>query len=320
MSEICYDVCILGGGPAALTAAIYTTRAKLSTILFEGAEDAGGQLTQTTEVENFPGFPEGVMGFDLVWKMREQARHWGTDIRSLQAEKVQHLAQSRLFRVFYRNDKSMATVLAKSVIVATGSTGKRLNFTNSESFWNRGITGCAVCHGGLPLFRNQRLFVVGGGDSAMEDALYLTKFASEVVIVHRRDVFRASKIMQERVFAQPKIKILWNSEVVKVDGDQTLRSVSVLNKLDGTVQVYDAGGMFYAIGHTPNTSTVGHMVQLDEEGYILTDYLTTVTSVPGIFAAGDVRANDKKYKQAIVAAGSGCKASLDVIDYLQAWA
>lgn len=314
--EICYDVCILGGGPAAHSAAIYTTRAKLSTILFEGAEDPGGQLTQTTLVENFPGFPEGVMGYDLIDKMRSQSKHYGTDIRSKTAESVQLVPSypAHLFRVFFDNGQ---TVLAKSLIVATGSTGKRLTFPNSEQFWNRGITGCAVCHGGLPLFRNKRLFVVGGGDTAMEDALYLTKFASEVVIVHRRDRFRASQIMQGRVTANPKIRVLWDSEVVQVDGDQTLRSVTVRNNRDHSVKSYEAGGMFYAIGHTPNSAIIAGLTTLDDEGYILTDYLTTATSVPGLFAAGDVRAHDKKYKQAVVAAGTGCKAALDVMDYLQ---
>lgn len=312
--EICYDVCILGGGPAAHSAAIYTTRAKLSTILFEGSEDPGGQLTQTTMVENFPGFPEGVMGYDLMEKMRAQSVHYGTDIRSTTAENVQHLQSGRipLYRIYFDGK----TVLAKTVIVATGSTGKRLTFVNSEQFWNNGITGCAVCHGGLPLFRNKRLFVVGGGDSAMEDAMYLTKFASEVVIVHRRDRFRASQIMQGRVLANPKIRVLWDSEVVQADGEQTLRSITVRNNRDGSVKSYEAGGLFYAIGHTPNSAIVSHLTALDEEGYILTDYLTTATQMPGLFAAGDVRAHDKKYKQAVVACGTGCKAALDVIEYL----
>jgi thioredoxin reductase (NADPH) len=315
--EICYDVCIVGGGPAAHSAAIYTTRAKLSTVLFEGAEDIGGQLTQTTTVENFPGFPAGVMGYELMEKMRAQSVHYGTDIRSKRVDAIHTVmtaSSMHLFRVFFDNHKS--TILAKTVIVASGSTGKRLTFPSAEQFWNRGITGCAVCHGGLPVFRNKRLFVVGGGDTAMEDSLYLTKFASEVVIVHRRDRFRASQIMQERVFANPKIRVLWNSEVVGVDGDNTLRSVTVRNNTDGTTFTYEAGGMFYAIGHTPNTAMVADLVQLDDEGYILTDYLTTATSVPGLYAAGDVRANDKKYRQAIVAAGTGCRAALDVIEYL----
>lgn len=317
MSELCFDVCIIGGGPAAHSAAIYTTRAKLSTVMFEGgSEEAGGQLTQTTMVENFPGFPDGVMGFDLVEKFRSQSLKWGADIRSFMADQIQLVQQApNLYRVFY--DHNSKTILARSIILASGSTGKRLHFPNADKFWNRGITGCAVCHGGLPLFRNKRLFVVGGGDSAMEDAIYLTKFASEVVIIHRRNSFRASKIMQERVFANPKIKILWDCEVVQADGDATsLRTITVRHLTDSTLHTYEAGGMFYAIGHTPNTQLVANLAQLDDEGYIVTDYLSSRTNVPGLFAAGDVCAVDKKYKQAIVAAGSGCKAGMDVIDYM----
>lgn len=318
MSEICYDVIIIGGGPAGLASAVYCVRARLSTLLFEGTNDiAGGQLTQTTIVENYPGFPNGILGFDLISNMRDQALKWGTIIETHYVSHIEKVNYEKyhLFRVHYFNK----TVLAKTVIVASGSTAKRLVFDGSDTFWNRGITSCAVCHGSLPIFRNKPLFVVGGGDTAMEDALYLTKYTNQVYIVHRRDRFRASQIMQERVFSSDRITILWNSEIVEAKGSDYLQTLTIYNHKEKTYKVYEANGLFYAIGHTPNTGMLSNLVELDSEGYILTDpmaELSTMSSVPGIFVAGDVKSIDKKYKQAIIASGSGCKASMDVMEYL----
>lgn len=315
-----YDICIIGGGPAAHSSAVYCSRSMLETILFEGSVDQGGQLIQTTHVENYPGFPEGIMGYDLCTKFREHSEKWGTTILSEFVSSISYENDNKVFVVYYgENGEKKSYILCKSIILATGSKAKSLLFQNSELFWNRGITGCAVCHGALPMFRNKPLFVVGGGDTAMEDALFLSRYSKQVYIIHRREQFRASKIMQQRVLSNPNITVLWNSEVVCADGNDNLESVSIMNNKTGDISQYKASGLFYAIGHSPSTDFLKNSdisVNMDEEGYILTYPDSTKTSVKGIFAAGDVRASDKKFKQAIVASGTGCKAALEAIDYV----
>ena len=311
-----YDICIIGGGPSSHSAAIYSSRSMLKTILFEGSIDQGGQLIQTTHIENYPGFPEGILGYDLCLKFREQSEKWGTEIVSEFVSGISYNDNNKLFIVYYGNNNY---ILCKSIIIGTGSKAKSLVFENSEKFWNKGITACAVCHGALPMFRNKPLFVVGGGDTAMEDALFLARYSKDVYIVHRRDSFRASKIMQERVFSNSNIKILWNSEIICSDGNQFLETISIMNNKNGEISQYKASGLFYAIGHSPSTDFLKNSdisINMDEEGYILTYPDSTQTSVKGIFAIGDVRASDKKFKQAIVACGTGCKAALEAIEYL----
>ncbi|CAI9110425.1 OLC1v1010440C2 [Oldenlandia corymbosa var. corymbosa] len=306
-------LCIIGSGPAAHTAAIYAARAELKPILFEGwmANDIapGGQLTTTSEVENFPGFPEGIGGLELTDKFRQQSVRFGTEIFTETVSRVD--LSKRPFEIF----ADTKTVLADSVIVATGAVAKRLNFPGSETFWNRGISACAVCDGAAPIFRNKPLAVIGGGDSAMEEANFLTKYGSEVYIIHRRDEFRASKIMQNRALTNPKIKVLWNSAVEEAYGTKVLEGLKVKNLVSGEVLDLKANGLFFAIGHEPATKFLGGQLELDSDGYVVTKPGTTHTSVKGVFAAGDVQ--DKKYRQAITAAGSGCMAALDAEHYLQ---
>lgn len=329
MGDEIYDICIIGGGPAGHSAAIYSSRSMLKTVLFEGCTDQGGQLTQTTHVENYPGFPDGILGYELCLKFREQSEKWGTEIisefvESIEKEYIYNQENDKeneeknnyIFTVNY-SDKNIKT---RSIIITTGSKAKKLSFQNSNVFWNRGITGCAVCHGALPMFRNKPLFVVGGGDTAMEDALFLSRYTKQVYIVHRRDKFRASKIMQERVFSNPTITILWDSEVIYADGDNSLAYLNILNNKTGETTHHNASGLFYAIGHSPSTEFLREnnniKIDMDEEGYLFTFPDTSKTTVVGIFAAGDVKASDKKCKQAIYAAGSGCKAALEAIEYL----
>ncbi|GLU19642.1 hypothetical protein SLE2022_358800 [Rubroshorea leprosula] len=313
-------VCIIGSGPAGHTAAIYAARAELKPILFEGwmanGIAPGGQLTTTTEVENFPGFPEGIHGIELMDKCRKQSLRFGTQIFTETVNKVDF--SSSPFKVF----TDSRSVLADSVIVATGAIAKRLNFPGSgsppEGFWNKGISACAVCDGAAPLFRNKPLAVIGGGDSAMEESTFLTKFASKVYIIHRRDAFRASKIMQARAVANPKIEVIWNTVVEEAygGGDRgTLEGLKIKNLVTNEVSDLKVSGLFFAIGHEPATKFLDGKLQLDSGGYIVTKPDSTHTSVRGVFAAGDVQ--DKKYRQAITAAGAGCKAALDAEHYLQ---
>lgn len=313
-------LCIIGSGPAAHTAAIYAARAELKPILFEGwmANDIapGGQLTTTSDVENFPGFPDGILGMEIMDRCRNQSLRFGTQIFTETVTKVDFSANP--FKV-YTDSKA---VTADAVIVATGAVAKRLAFPGSGDgkggFWNRGISACAVCDGAAPIFRNKPLAVIGGGDSAMEEANFLTKYGSKVYIIHRRDTFRASKIMQNRALSNPKIEVVWNSAVVEAygEGDKgVLGGLKVKNVVSGEVSDLKVSGLFFAIGHEPATKFLGGQLELDSESYVVTKPGTTLTSVRGVFAAGDVQ--DKKYRQAVTAAGTGCMAALDAEHYLQ---
>lgn len=312
-----HKVVIIGSGPAAHTAAIYTARANLNPIMYEGfmagGIAAGGQLTTTTEVENFPGFPDGISGPELMERMRKQSLRFGTTIITETISKVDFTSRPfKLWREGFENDEP---ILTHSVIIATGATAKRLNIKGEDLYWQKGISACAVCDGALPLFRNKPLVVVGGGDSACEEANYLTKFGSIVYLIHRRDQLRASKIMQERTLKNPKIKIIWNTVVIEALGNNVLQKVKLQNLKTNEITELEASGLFYAIGHKPNTEPFKGQIELDDDGYIITKPGTTQTNIPGIFAAGDVQ--DKKYRQAITAAGSGCMAALECEKYLE---
>ena len=301
------NVVIIGSGPAAHTAAIYAGRANLEPLMFEGflaaGVAAGGQLTTTTEIENFPGFTS-IGGPELMHRMREQSLHCATRIRTETVERVD--LSSRPFKIY---PEEGGEILAKTVIIATGATAKRMHVPNEALLWQKGISACAVCDGGLPFFRNKPLVVIGGGDTAVEEATYLTKFASKVYLVHRRDELRASKAMQQRAFNTPKLEIIWDTQLVDVYGEQFLEGVELKNVKTGEASKLPAAGLFYAIGHTPNTAFLGGQLKTDESGYILTEPGSTRTSVPGVFAAGDVQ--DHVYRQATTSAGTGCMAALD---------
>lgn len=306
------NLVIIGSGPAAHTAAIYTGRAKLNPLLYEGMMAggiaAGGQLTTTTDVENYPGFPEGIFGPDLMVRMREQSLKCGARIETKTVDKVD--LSKRPFKVFV----GVKSIETKSLIVATGATAKRLGILGEARLWQKGISACAVCDGGLPIFRNQILVVIGGGDTAGEEALYLTKFASKVILVVRRDVLRASKAMQERVLSDAKIEVQWNTNAMEALGENALTAVRIKNNKTNKELTLEAGGLFYAVGHQPNTAFLNGQIDLDDVGYIKTIPGTTRTNVEGVFACGDVQ--DKVYRQAITAAGSGCMAALEAERYL----
>ena len=315
---------IIGSGPAGWTAAIYAARANLRPLVFEGALTEEnrlrgtlplGQLNLTTEVENYPGFPDGVSGPELMLKMREQAERYGTRILT---EDIEHIDLTR--RPFVMKDSAGATREAHAVIIATGASANYIGLESEGKFKNRGVSACAVCDGALPRFRHKNLIVVGGGDSAAEEGNYLTKFASQVTLVHRRDnMSKASKIMADRLLANPKVKPVWDSVVEEVLGDDEkgMTAVRVKNLKTGHDYVVEAAGLFVAIGHTPNTQFLRGQIELDEKGYIcLKDAFRTTTSVEGVFAAGDVA--DSTYRQAITAAGMGCKAALDAERWLGA--
>ncbi len=306
------QLAIIGSGPAAFTAAIYAARANLNPIVFEGfmSGPSGGQLMTTTEVENFPGFPDGVLGPELMIKFRMQAERFGTTILTEDVVSVD------LGKHPFLVSGSSTRVMADALIVATGATAKRLEIEGAGDgeFWQKGVTACAVCDGAAPIFRNKPLFVIGGGDSAVEEAVFLTKYGSRVYIVHRRDQLRASKIMAERAMKHPKIEILWNSAIDKIMGDQVVRKVILKNLVTGAKEEREAGGVFFAIGHQPNTGFLAGQLETNETGYLIVKKGSTYTSREGVFAAGDVQ--DPTYRQAITAAGTGCMAALDAERWL----
>jgi thioredoxin reductase (NADPH) len=298
-------VLIIGSGPAGLTAAIYAARADLEPFMIEGME-RGGQLMITTDVENYPGFPDGVMGPDLMEQMRKQAERFGTRIVSSDVTDVDF--SQRPFTVSVGQD----AYSADTVIISTGASARWLGVEGEERLRGFGVSACATCDGFF--FRDKELLIVGGGDTAMEEALFLTKFASKVTVVHRRDEFRASPIMVDRVLDHPKIDVLWDSVVVEIVGDTLVTGAKIRNVKTDEIADFTADGVFVAIGHTPNTGVFDGELELDEAGYILVDPGTTVTSVEGVFAAGDV--TDKIYRQAVTAAGMGCQAALDAQRWL----
>lgn len=300
-------VLIIGSGPAGLTAAIYSSRARLNPLMIEG-EEAGGQLMITTEVENYPGFEHGVTGPDLISLMRKQAERFGTRFITRNVSKVDF--SQRPFKVWVGKDLH----LAETVIISTGASAKWLNLPSEKSYYNKGVSACATCDGAF--FKDQIVGVVGGGDTAMEEAQFLTRFASEVHVFHRRDSFRASKIMAERVLKHPKIKVHWNTEVTEIIGDgKFLTGVQLGNTQTGASTPFALQGLFIAIGHKPNTDLFKEQITLHETGYIATQPGTSYTNIPGIFACGDVQ--DSVYRQAITAAGTGCMAAIDSERWLE---
>ncbi len=306
MSDV-ENVVIVGSGPAGYTAAIYAARAELNPVLLEGAVTAGGALMNTTEVENFPGFPEGVMGPELMTQMRTQAEKFGARIVTQDAVELQ--VDGDIKTVV---DDAGTVYRAKSVILAMGSGYRELGVPNEKRLSGHGVSWCATCDGFF--FRNQHIAVVGGGDSAMEEATFLTRFAEKVTIIHRRDAFRASPIMAERALQNPKIEVLWNSTVTDVLGQDKVTGVEVRDTVTGASSTLDVAGLFVAIGHDPRSELIKGQVELDGEGYVVVDGRSTRTNVSGVFAAGDLV--DHTYRQAITAAGSGCAAALDAQHYL----
>jgi thioredoxin reductase (NADPH) len=300
-------VLIVGSGPAGLTAALYAARANLHPIVIEGAE-AGGQLMLTTEVENYPGFPTGILGPELMGKMREQAARFGAEFVTANASKVD--LSGSPFHAWVDDEQYSG----KSLIISTGAKAKMLGLDSERKLLGRGVSTCATCDGFF--FRSKALAVVGGGDSALEEAIFLTRFATKVTIVHRRDRLRASKVMQDRAYANPKIDFAWNSVVEEVQGDDAVCGIRLRNIEDNTESVLDVAGVFVAIGHLPNTELFEGQVGMDEAGYILVDQPGTATSVEGVFAAGD--AVDHIYRQAVTAAGTGCAAAIDAERWLEA--
>jgi len=306
MSEIS-DVVIVGSGPAGYTAAIYAARAQLKPIIYEGSVTAGGALMNTTEVENFPGFADGVMGPELMESMRKQVARF--DAKIITDDIVSMKLDGEIKEL---TDGSGNTVRAKSVILAMGSAYKEIGLKNEKRLSGRGVSWCATCDGFF--FRDQVIAVVGGGDSAMEEATFLTKFASKVVLIHRRDSFRASKIMVERAAANPKIEFLFNHEVIDVLGDEKVSGLKLKNTVSGEESIKDFTGLFVAIGHLPRSGLVAGQVELNSEGYVQVEGRSTKTKIAGVFACGDLV--DYTYRQAITAAGSGCQAALDAERFL----
>ncbi len=300
-------VIIIGSGPAGYTAAIYSSRALLKPLMFEG-EESGGQLMITTEVENFPGFPKGVTGPELMELLRAQAERFGTELIRKNITKVD--MSSRPFKVW----QGTTEYHAETLVIATGATAKYLGLESEKKFYNKGVSACATCDGAF--FRNMKVAVVGGGDTAMEEALFLTRFATEVYIIHRRDHFRASKYMAEKALAHPKIKPVWDTEVIEVSGDQFVSGLKVKNLKTSAVSDLAVEGLFIAIGHKPNSDLFKSQLDMDETGYIKTKPHSSASSVDGVFVCGDVQ--DHIYRQAITAAGSGCMAAIDSERWLAA--
>lgn len=307
-------VVIVGSGPAAYTAAIYAARANLEPLVFEGffSGEPGGQLMTTTDVENYPGFPEGIQGPELMSRMRKQAERFDTTILTEDVKRV------NLKKYPFVVMGSETEIEAETLIIATGATAKRLDVpgTRDGEFWQRGVTACAICDAAAPIFRDKDLYVIGGGDTAVEEALFLTKYGKKVFIVHRRDELRASKVMAERALKHPKIEVVWDHVLIKAEGENVLTSVTVQNVKTKEVTKREAAGIFFAIGHVPNTAFLEGQVDTHESGYISVKPGSTYTSVDGVFAAGDVQ--DPHYRQAVSAAGSGCMAALDAERWLTA--
>ncbi|RCL54563.1 MAG: thioredoxin-disulfide reductase, partial [Synechococcus sp. MED-G70] len=304
-SETVENLVIVGSGPAGYTAAIYAARANLQPLLITGFQRGGipgGQLMTTTDVENFPGFPDGVLGPDLMDLMRAQAVRWGTHLLEADADEID-LSQ-RPFRI----KADGRTLLTHALVIATGASANRLGLPSEERFWSSGISACAICDGATPQFRNAELAVVGGGDSACEEAVYLTKYGSHVHQIVRSEQLRASAAMADRVRANPAITLHWNSEVVDVSGNGWMESLTLRDRSTGDQASLAAKGLFYAIGHTPNTDLLKEQLSLDAKGYVITEPGRPETSIEGVFAAGDVA--DAEWRQGITAAGSGCKAAL----------
>ncbi|MBZ2197013.1 thioredoxin-disulfide reductase [Occultella gossypii] len=304
-----HDVVIIGSGPSGYTAAVYAARAGLAPIVFAGSVTAGGALMNTTDVENFPGFPSGVLGPELMEKMQEQAERFGADVRY---EDVTSVRLAGDIKTVTTEDGE--EISARAVILATGSAYKEMGLPEEKQFSGRGVSWCATCDGFF--FKDQDILVVGGGDSAMEEALFLTRFGKTVTVVHRRDELRASKIMAERALNDPKISFAWNSEIVAIHGDAKVSGATLRDTVTGQTREVGASGIFVAIGHLPRTELLAGQIDLNSEGYVDVEHPSTRTNLPGVFAAGDVV--DHHYRQAITAAGTGCAAALDAERYLAA--
>jgi len=301
------DLVIVGSGPAGYTAAIYASRAQLSPVLYEGSVTAGGALMTTTEVENFPGFVDGVMGPELMESMRKQAARFGTELITDDVVEMDLKSEIKTIK-----DGSGNVVQARAVILATGSAYRHIGLANEDRLSGRGVSWCATCDGFF--FRDQTIAVVGGGDSAVEEATFLTKFASKVVLIHRRDSLRASKIMADRALNDPKIEMLWNTEVVDILGENKVEALALKNTVTGELSQRDFTGLFVAIGHIPRSELLIGQIDCDNEGYVKVEGRSTKTNLPGVFACGDLV--DHTYRQAITAAGSGCQAALDAEKFL----
>ncbi|HEX3930339.1 MAG TPA: thioredoxin-disulfide reductase [Nocardioides sp.] len=300
------DVIVVGSGPAGYTAAVYAARASLHPLVFEGSVTAGGALMNTTEVENFPGFRDGIMGPALMDEMRAQAERFGAELVPDDVVSMELTGDIKTVRT------ATGSFRARAVILATGSAYRKLGLPREEELSGRGVSWCATCDGFF--FRDQHIAVVGGGDSAVEEATFLTRFGSKVTMIHRRGELRASKIMQERAFADPKLEFLWDSEVAAVNGDDRLESVTVRSTVDGSESELPVTGLFIAIGHDPRSELLEGQVDLDDDGYVVAAHPATETNLPGVFACGDLV--DHHYRQAVTAAGTGCAAALDAERYL----
>ncbi len=302
------NVIVIGSGPAGYTAALYSARASLNPLVLEGSVTAGGALMTTTEVENFPGFRDGIMGPALMDEMRTQAERFGAELIADDAIEVDLSGHLKIVKT------ATETYTARSVILATGSGYRKLGLPREEELSGRGVSWCATCDGFF--FRDQAIAVVGGGDSAIEEATFLTRFGQKVYLIHRRDELRASKIMQERAFADPKLEILWNSEIAEINGDERLESVTLRDTVTGDTRPLAVTGLFIAIGHDPRSELLAGQVDLDDDGYVLVHHPSTHTNLPGVFASGDLV--DHHYRQAVTAAGTGCAAALDAERYIAA--
>jgi thioredoxin reductase (NADPH) len=300
------DVIVIGSGPSGYTAALYAARAQLKPLVFEGSVTAGGALMQTTDVENFPGFPDGIMGPELMDSLRKQAERFGAELVADDVTSVDLTVSPKVVRT------DSETYLARAVIIATGSKYRELDVPGEKLLAGHGVSWCATCDGFF--FRGQDIAVVGGGDSALEEAMFLTRFATSVTLIHRRDTLRASKIMQERAFTNPKIKFQWDSEVLEAIGDGKLSALRVRNVKDGTESELPVTGVFIAIGHDPRSELFAGQLETDAEGYLLVEQPSTRTAIEGVFACGDVV--DHTYRQAVTAAGTGCAAALDAERWL----